>query len=133
MRTRFVCFLLIAGCYSLPAQDQAKPADQAPPPAGTQADQTAAATPAPAPAPVDENFTGDIEFGWRIIPNISGSFNTYRSVVDLGEGPKLFGADATLLNPNGHWFDRIDLHVSSIGDDPYETAKFKFHAVSYTG
>jgi hypothetical protein len=125
MKTRFVCLLLIAGCYSLPAQDQPKPADQAPPPPAP-ADQTAAATPAPTPAPTgDENFTGDIEFGWRIIPNISGSFNTYRSVVDLGEGPKLFGANATILDPNGHWFDRIDLHVTSIGDDPYETAKFE--------
>src|SRR5271166_74172 len=122
MKNRFVCLLLIAGCSSLPAQDQAKPAGQPTPPAAP-ADQTA--TPAPAPAPTDENFTGDIEFGWRIIPNISGSFNTSRSVVDLGEGPKLFGADATLLNPNGHWFDRIDLHVTSIGDDPYETAKFE--------
>ncbi len=127
MKTRFACFLLIAGCYSLPAQDQAKPADQTTPPAAAPAAQTASATPAatPAPTPTDENFTGDIEFGWRVIPNISGSFNSYRSVIDLGEGPKLFGADATLLNPTGRLFDRIDLHVSSIGDDPYETAKFE--------
>ncbi len=44
-------------------------------------------------------------------------------MVNRGEGPKLFGADATILNPNRRFFDRLDLHLTSIGDDPYETAK----------
>ncbi len=79
---------------------------------------------APTPA-VEPNFTGDIEFGERIIPNVGGSFNSYRSVVDLGEGPKLFGADATIINPNHRFFDRLDLHVTSIGDEPYQTAKLE--------
>ena len=43
--------------------------------------------------------------------------------MDLGEGPKLFGADATIIDPNHRFFDRLDLHLTTIGDDPYQTAK----------
>lgn len=131
MRYRIASLTVLAafaGCLS--AQDQSKPADQAAPKdeqkqeTPAQPNATAAPGPAAAPAPAaEQNFTGNIEFGYRFIPNISGSFNTYRSVVDLGEGPKLFGADATILNPNRRVFDRLDLHLTTIGDDPYETAK----------
>lgn len=74
----------------------------------------------PAPPAAEPNFTGDIEVGYRIIPNISGNANAYRTVIDLNEGLKLFGADATIINPNHHWFDRLDLHVTSLGDEPYQ-------------
>jgi hypothetical protein len=141
MRNRIVCLLVLAAAATcLSAQDQApaqptQPQQTPPQPAQPQPaqpnpttpqPQEAAAPPAPAPPPqptAEPNFTGDIEFGYRFIANTGGSFNTYRSVVDLGEGPKLFGADATLLNPKGRFFDRLDLHLTSIGDDPYETAK----------
>src|SRR5581483_9145340 len=142
MKRQFVSLsaLTLVVAVGLGAQDQSKP-DQAKPPAAAS-DQSApadsskqAAAPdagaqqanaAPAPVPAGEqNFTGSIEFGYRFIPNTNGSFNTYRSVVDLGEGPKLFGADMTLLSPKGRFFDRIDLHLTSIGDDPYETAKIE--------
>jgi len=120
-------FLLILAAASLFAQDQDKASPgraAAAPPAATPAQPKKEETPAtPAPAATESNFTGDIEFGERIIPNIGGSFNTYRSVVDLGEGPKLFGADATIINPNHRFFDRLDLHLTTIGDDPYQTAK----------
>src|SRR5260370_22658954 len=113
----FRLFALSASC--LFAQDPPKPSpDQAQ--AAAAKDEKAAT---PAPPATEQNFTGSIEFGYRFIPNVNGSFNTYRSVVNLGEGPKLFGADATILNPNRRFFDRLDLHLTSIGDDPYETAK----------
>src|SRR5436309_946803 len=73
-----------------PEQAQPAAAEAAPP---QQAVKEPAAAPAPPPA-VESNFSGNIEFGYRFVPNIDGSFNTYRSVVNLGEGPKLFGADA---------------------------------------
>lgn len=130
----FVCAVLAA--FSAAAQEQSKPApapDQNPAPAAPTASTPAAApaeapkqqeNAAPSPVPAGEqNFTGSIEFGYRFIPNINGSFNTYRSVVDLGEGAKLFGADATVLNPKGRFFDRLDLHLTSLGDDPYESAR----------
>ena len=116
-----VSLLVLAAC--LPAQEKpAQPAAPAQTPAPAASEKKEEAAPAPAP-PAESNFTGDIEFGDRIIPNIGGSFNTYRSVVDLGEGPKLFGADATIINPNHRFFDRLEFHLTSIGDDPYQTAK----------
>jgi len=141
MRTSLLCLFALA--TSLVAQDQPAPvqpaaaqtpaqpaAAQAPaqpaaaqtPPAEAKKEETPATPATPA---VEPNFTGDIEFGERIIPNIGGTFNTYRSVVDLGEGPKLFGADATIINPNHRFFDRLDLHITGIGDDPYQTAKLE--------
>jgi hypothetical protein len=136
MRNRLV-FLLMLGPTSLFAQDQdkasptqaaaAQPAAAQPPtsaqPAATAQPKKEETPPTPPPPAIESNFSGDIEFGERIIPNIGGSFNTYRSVVNLGEGPKLFGADATILNPNHRFFDRLDLHLTTIGDDPYQTAK----------
>lgn len=126
---RSIALAAIACCLSAqdkpPTPADQKPADQKPAeqaqPAAAQ--EPAAATAAPAPPAVEQNFSGSIEFGYRFIPNINGSFNTYRSVVNLGEGPKLFGADATILDPKRRLFDRLDLHLTSIGDDPYEAAK----------
>lgn len=141
MRTRIWLFVIAAAatCFAAAGQEKAQaPTDQKPPEQGAaQAQQQPAAAPAqpeqpaaqqtaaaPAPAPaVEQNFSGNIEFGYRFIPNIDGSFNTYRSVVNLGEGVKLFGADASILDPKHRVFDRLDLHLTSIGDDPYETAK----------
>ncbi len=138
MRTSLLCLFVLA--TSLVAQEQqtnaqpapaqpgpaaqtpAQPAVPAAPAAQPKAEETPATPPTPA---VEPNFTGDIEFGERIIPNVGGSFNTYRSVVDLGEGPKLFGADATIINPNHGFFDRLDLHITGIGDEPYQTAKLE--------
>lgn len=102
MKIRLVCPLLFAAAV---AQE---PVKEAAPPTSSF---------------IEPNVTGNLEFGYRFIPNIGGSLNTYRSVVNLGEGPKLFGADATIINPSRRFFDRLDLHVTSIGDDPYETAK----------
>jgi hypothetical protein len=135
MRTRLISALLLSltasGLWAqnstAPAQSNTSQAPAAAPAAAAPAASTPApaeATPAaPATPAAEPNFSGDIEFGERIIPNISGSFNSYRSVVDLGEGPKLFGADATILDPNHRWFDRLELHLTSLGDDPYQTAK----------
>ncbi len=41
-------------------------------------------------------LTGWIDFGYRWRTDVGGSLETYRSVVNLGAGPKLFGADFTL-------------------------------------
>jgi hypothetical protein len=98
-----------------------------PPAAQPSGAQTAASAPASAPAappPASgENWLqGSIQLGYRWIPNINGSFDTYRSVVNLGEGPKLMDADFTLLNSSKRFFDRADIHASSWGD-PYNTLR----------
>lgn len=82
----------------------------------------APAQPAPsgAAAPAAESWlTGTVDVGYRYITGVGGDFNTYRSLVDLGEGPKLFNADLT-IQP-GRFADRIDIHANSWGGDPYNT------------
>ena len=95
------------------AQDAPKPAEQpAPPPAAV------------APAPAGEGWLqGSMEVGYRWVPNIDGNFNAYRSVVNLGEGPKLLDADFSILNSSKRLFDRADVHATSWGGDPYNTLR----------
>ena len=52
---------------------------------------------------------------------MGGSFDTYRSIVNLGSGPKLLGAEFTITDPKHRAFDRIDVRAYSWGDEPYAT------------
>ena len=85
--------------------------------------KTEAAVPVPAAAePTTESWVaGSIDFGYRWRTQVGGSFDSYRSVVDLGSGPKLLGADFVILNPSKRLFDRIDVRAANWGDDPYST------------
>jgi len=80
-------------------------------------------TPAPAPAAAEDWLTGNVEVGYRWMPDVGGDFNTYRSVVNLGEGPKLLGADFLIQPKNTRLADRIDVNLASWGGDPYNTAR----------
>lgn len=113
------------------AQATPAPATQATPAPAAQATSASAAQATPSPAaippppakPAGEDWLqGSIQLGYRWVPNIDGSFDTYRSVVNLGQGPKLMDADFTLLNPSHRFFDRADVHASSWGD-PYNTLR----------
>ena len=42
----------------------------------------------------EKPFTISTEVGHRWLTNQNGSFNTYRSVVNLGEGPRVLGFEA---------------------------------------
>src|SRR5215471_13476883 len=105
------------------AQARAKTADNLVPTpiAGVQTPAAAAAAAAPAPS-ADQWFSGSIDFGYRWVTNINGSVPEYRSVVNLGEGPKLFGLDFTVLDPKKRWFDRLDARAYNWGGEPYNTA-----------
>jgi len=84
----------------------------------------AAASPsnAASPAPPDENWlTGSIDVGYRWQTGVGGSMDTYRSIVNLGSGPKLVGADFTLTDPKHRLFDTIQVRAYGWGDEPYET------------
>ena len=108
---------LLAILVALPlcAQEAAKPEEQKDPAPQEQA----AASPVPAGEPT---VTGSVDFGYRWVAN-AGSFDTYRSVVNLGEGPKLFGLDFTVQDPKRRLFDRLDVRASNWGGDPYNTAQ----------
>src|SRR5512141_1113381 len=96
------------------ADDQAKPAETAP----AKAEEKAAS-----PAPSSEQwFTGSFDFGYRWVGDVRGSEATYRSFVNLGDGPKLTGLDFTITDPKHRAFDRVDAHANAWGGDPYNTA-----------
>jgi len=128
-----ILLICIAALSPLLAQQQttAPPAPAAPvqaaaPAAPAQAAAPAAPAQAAAPAaespvPSEENWlTGSIDLGYRWV-GTGGSFNTYRSVVDLGSVLKLLGTEFTLTDPKHRLFDRIDVRAYNWGDDPYET------------
>lgn len=82
----------------------------------------AAAPAAESPAPAEESrFTGWVEIGYRWRTDVAGSFDTYRSIVNLGSGPKLFGAELSIVDPQRRAFDRVDMRAYSWGGEPYTT------------
>jgi hypothetical protein len=66
-------------------------------------------------------MTGSVDVGYRWRTDVAGSFNTYRSIVDLGAGPKLLDTEFTVLDPKKRLFDRIEARGANWGDDPYTT------------
>jgi hypothetical protein len=78
--------------------------------------------PAESPVPSTEAWlSGFVEAGYRWRTDVGGNFNSYRSVVDLGEGPKLLSTDFTIQDVKKRLFDRIDARAYNWGDDPYST------------
>jgi hypothetical protein len=76
------------------------------------------------PAPAGEPWiTGTFEAGERFTSGFHGNLDAYRSVVNLGEGPKLFEGEVTLRNRSRKIFDRMRLRGSSWGGEPYTTAR----------
>jgi len=92
--------------------------------AATLAAQQPAEQPQPAAA-AERNLTGTVDFGYRALSGVGGDFQAYRSVVNLGEGPKLFALDAAFQDPSHRLFDRVDLRMNSWGGDPYNTARLE--------
>jgi len=115
--------ILLAFLVTFPVWGQAPAAApdptaaQAPAPA-TAATPTAAENPAPSTEPW---FTGSVDLGFRWITGVEGSKDAYRSIIDLDQGPRLFGIDFTIQDPKKRLFDRIDARGYAWGD-PYNTA-----------
>jgi hypothetical protein len=79
-------------------------------------------TPTASPVPATESWiTGSIDLGYRWQTGVGGSVNTYRSVVDLGSGPKLLSTEFTIADPKARAFDCLDVRAYNFGDDPYAT------------
>ena len=72
-------------------------------------------SPVPSTEPV---LTGWIDLGYRWHTGVGGSFDTYRSIINLGSGPKFLGTDFTLTDPKHRWFDQIQVRADSWGDEP---------------
>ena len=127
MRSLWLFLMVAAACAQQPdpqAAAPAKPDAAAQAPAPAKAEEKKADEKAPAnPAPATENWlTGSVDLGYRWLVNQQGNFQQYRSVVNLGEGPKLFGLDFSIQDPKKRLFDRIDARAYGWGGDPYNTA-----------
>ncbi len=81
---------------------------------------------APARA-ADENYRFTLDLGYRWLAGPEGSEDLYRSQLDYGEGPKLFGADFFTSSPDGanRFFDRLEFSFSNWGGEPYNTARVR--------
>ena len=74
------------------------------------------------PVPRSESaVTGWIDLGYRWVSDTGGNFDTYRSFVNLGSGPKLLGTEFTLTDPGHRVFDRLRVRAYNLGGDPYQT------------
>jgi len=112
-----VMFVFAAAAQEQKTEAPAPAAGQ-PAPAPTPAADQKAESPAP---PSEDWFTGSVDLGYRWLTDIRGSMPTYRSIVNLGEGPKLFGVDFSIVDPKKRLFDRLEVRASEWGD-PYNTA-----------
>lgn len=104
------------------AADQTPAPDQTKTPAPQAKEAGAAASPLESLSAFESNFTGSIDIGYRYRWDVGGSDAAYRSVVDLGSGLKVFGADFVLLNPTHEAFDRFEFHGTN-WFDPYATVR----------
>jgi hypothetical protein len=89
--------------------------------AGTDSKTAGAASPVPTP---ELSITGWFEAGERWLSGPAGSFDAYRSLVNLGAGPKLLGAEFTIADPKRRLFDEVRVRAYNWGGDPYSI----FHA-----
>lgn len=126
MRILSILALLLPLAAQTPPAAQTAPAQAAPaqatPTPAAQTPAAAAEPAAPSPVPVAEpNITGWVDFGYRFTSGVNGSLEAYRSVVNLGAGPKLFGADFTVVDPKKRLFDTMHIRASGWGGDPYGT------------
>jgi len=117
---RMLC-IIASLLLPLAAQPPAPPATPTPPPAPAET-KTAVTKPDVSPVPVADSWlTGSIDLGYRWQTGVGGSFDTYRSIVNLGSGPKLLGVDFTILDPKHRVFDQLRVRANSWGGDPYTT------------
>jgi len=74
--------------------------------------------------------TGSLEAAHRWVTDIAGSGQTYRSVVNLGEGPKLLDFNLFAQPKERAWMDRLLVSGGSWGGDPYNHARLELERYS---
>lgn len=121
-------FLLLccAGLLPLVAQEPAKPAEpatnqEAQKPEEKKAEETKSE--AAAATASDRTVTGSIDVGYRWVSDVGGNMDAYRTAVNLGEGPKVFNFDFSILNPSGKWYDKIRLFGNNWGGEPNSASR----------
>jgi hypothetical protein len=92
--------------------DEAKAAEAKP-------EEAAAAKATEEEAPTSYSF----ETGYRYINGIGGNRDTYRSIVDYGEGPRVFGFEFHSKTEAGPIYDRMDATAAGWGGEPNSFAR----------
>lgn len=112
--------LLVAAPVTLAQQaEPPKEAATAKPgaPAAAPAEEEAAVTAA------DPVVQGVIDVGVRWVKDPLGDFQTYRSIVNLGQGVRLANVDLNIVPTGFRLFDSLRLGGSNWGGDPYNTMR----------
>ena len=75
----------------------------------------------------DAEYRLELDFGYRWQINLKGSEDLYRTQVNLGEGPKLFGGTFFFVPADGDdkFFDRLELQMNNWGGEPYNTVRVR--------
>jgi hypothetical protein len=73
---------------------------------------------------------GSIDLGFRFNSDVRGSLDTYRSIVNLGEGPRVLGFHYTAYEAPRKAWDRLDISAAGWGGDP--AAWFRLDASKYS-
>jgi hypothetical protein len=76
-----------------------------------------------APAASTQWISGTVDAGVRWSSDLHGSPAAYRSVVNLGDGLKLFGLDLTVKDSSRRFFDKLTVRADSWGGEPYTTLR----------
>lgn len=112
-----------------PAEDAQKPGEKKAEPAPKPAPEPSTEKAAPAAADAstskkEQMLEGSIDIGERWVSTVGGDMNTYRSIVNLGSGPRVVNVDLKLIPP-GHASkaaDSVLLQAHSWGD-PYNSMR----------
>lgn len=113
---RFLISLLLF--LPLAAQEQTTKA-----PEGAAAEKKGAESEPAAKADAEKWLSGSVDLGYRWVQMNGGNFDVYRSIVNLGEGPKVLGADFTITDPQKRSFDQLRFSMHQWGGEPYSTMR----------
>jgi hypothetical protein len=130
MRKTLLAVPLLASAMLL-GEEQTAP--QQTPPEKPSTQDTAAETPKAGgeATGAEPAFNASVEVGYRWNSDVQGSRDVYRSVVNLGDGPRLLNADFRFVNPTqGGWLDRLNLRASGWGGDPYNSVRLEMRGGS---
>lgn len=72
------------------------------------------------------NVRQSFELGYRY-HTVGGNEDTYRSMVNFGNGVRLLGSSLSVnsLEGQGRFFDQLQLNTQGLGNDPYQNALFR--------
>ena len=117
----FLAILVVLPVLAQAPATTLAPAAPATPPA-TSATAPATTSDAASPVPSTEPFlAGWVDLGYVWNTGVGGSYDTYRSIIDIHSGPKLLGTDFTLTDPKHRWFDTIQVRATAWGAEPAES------------